>query len=285
MMRAAGLSCVVLLLVGLQLRTDRESAPAPAVQAQRSSNLESANEAVHGFNSPGPVLPSGQRHTVLKTPGFSGSVDELSITRLYFCTKDYVPMPGKNMLRPRDVERWIAMRGIPSEKVLLAEGEGTDGTVAVKSTRALQDGVYCVHTGKLAHNEPPPGNAFTFTVGGIPNVSVLEKKVKTLDGAVELAVEIKNAGSGEFNFSRIILTLQRVNPGNARPTFVQRWDQPLPAVAAGESKIYESTFPTERWGAGTYYFYGHIDSVGNSGDNDNIAVIQTEPFQVTRPGN
>ena len=277
------LAVAIALLAG-NLALSRAAEPVVAPEGERIAQVGEGAEAVFGFASPGPVFSSSKVAIEgIEINGLQTAVDELRLSRLYFCEKDFTKYPDREVYRVRDVKLWVPMRGFPASKVVAVEGKGSANNLHVRPVQALPDGVYCIHKGDFVHGQQPPIFASVFVVGGISKLSITGKNVKSLDREVQLSLGLANAGIGEFNSGGLTITLQRVNPEKGKPSFVKRWNELLPKVGPKETGKYERKFPTGDWAPGKYYFYGHIQSLGNAGDSDNIEVFRTEYFEVMEP--
>ncbi len=255
--------------------------PPLLLKATKLKSIGEENEMRTGSLRTGPTLPAGTRE--LRVEIDKSLEMDLKITRLYYSKRDLVSMPGRpGFAKGRDVEMWVPQGGVFCQTTLLEDTATSPPGVGVKLTKALKDGVYCIHTGELGKGKEAPAFAAPFVIGGVAELSIAEKKVSFENGKAHLTLTLKNGGGGEFNDGTVTITLQRVNPDKGKSSFTARWGDRLPIVPAQGTATYEREFPASAWVPDSYYFYGHVQTTGSRDDSDNIETYKTEQFVVPK---
>jgi hypothetical protein len=259
--------------------------------AERTVVLKAANfmpigeseERKLGYVATGPVF--GSNPAALRVDIDKSLAGHLEITRLYYCRKHAIPDPGNpRWVMARYVRAWVPeLGGTFCRATVVDDANASLPGITVKPAKRLLDGVYCIHVGDIQRiNKEQPAFAASFVVGGIAELSIAEKGATFEKDRARLALALTNSGAGEFNRGCITITLQRVNPEKGQSEFSGRWNEDLPSVPAHGIAKYDKEFPTSGWIPGRYYFYGHVQSIGSTSDDDNIEDFETEHFAVSK---
>ena len=278
---AAMLSLAVLAASG-QSVPSQASPKTVVLKAAKFQSISEQEEKKLGYVATGPVV--GSNPATLRVDIDKSLADDLVITRLYYCKKHSIPDPARpGWAVTRNVEAWVSERGgIFCRTAVVDDANASLPGITVKPGKRLLDGVYCIHVGDIERiTKEQPAFAAPFVVGGIAELSIAQKIATIENGNARLALTLTNSGAGEFNRGCITITLQWVDPETSRSVFTRRWNEILPNVPANGIAKYEKEFPTSGWIPGRYFFYGHVQSLAFTSDDDNIEVFNTAEFTTT----